>query len=226
MKKSVVIAISFCHLACSSNYATWDEVEYEIGRVDAKVEAVEFRRAVSDSRFEFDLSATTNRLGWVEKRQLQAEKVIEAMGDGFNVLTEELETTQKQTAKVEQRQNRLEKRVESKFKPVLTRAFEKTNAREDEVAVLIGAGENLTTGEKLPPLRLILDDPPILRRMTDEKSYVEFIPTREVGNRIYGLSEDPSQSLCLEVIDRPDDGVEFTAADCKNPFLLYRFRVE
>lgn len=226
MKKIAVISITFCHVACSSNYATWEEVEHEIGRVDAKVEAVEFRRAVSDTMFEFDISAASNRIGWMEKRQVQAEQVIEAMGDGFNVLTDEIEVTQKQASKIEQRQNRLEKRVENKFKPVLTSAFEKTNAREDEVTVLIGLGENLATGEALAPLRLILDEPPILRRMTDEKSYVEFIPTREVGNRIYGLSEDPSQNLCLEVVDRPDDGVEFTAADCKNPFLLYRFRVE
>lgn len=213
-------------IACTPDIASRTEVEQQIRRVESKVDIVDRRRATDATEFGYDLSAAGARIEWVERRQTQAEEVIGIMGDGFNVLTESIEESEVKTANIEQRQNRLEKKVERTLKPVLNQAFERTSAQADDIVVLLGQGEDLRNGLALPPLRLILDDPPILRRMTGGESYIEFIPTREIGNRIYGLAGDVDQSLCLDVIERLDDSVEFAAADCADAFLVYRFRVE
>lgn len=221
---SIGLALAVC--ACTSDLATRSEVEREIRRVEDRVETVDRRRVTDATEFSYDLSAASARIEWVERRQTQAEEVLEVMGDGFNVLTESIEESDNRSQRIEQRQSRLEKKIERTLKPVLSQAFERSSAGTDSIVVLLGLGEDLRTGLALAPLRLILDEPPILRRMTGEQSYVEFIPTREIGDRIYGISGGDEPNLCLDVIDRPDESVEFAAADCSDPFQVYRFQIE
>ena len=211
-------------VAC--DYATREELTGEVKAVDSKVQQVAQSQVSTVTRFGYAISAQQSRIEWVETRQRQSEYVLEAMGDGFNVLTESIEETQSQTERVEQRQSNLEKRVDDRFAPALRKAFEQAADGRNDLVVLQGVGEDLRLGLALPTLRLILEDPPILRRIVGENQYVEFVPTREMGDRLYGLSENPEESLCLEIVDRSDASPAFTAVNCSDPFHVYYFRVE
>lgn len=211
-------------LLAGCDLARESEVRQQVEGVARGVSEVASRQVSFETEVQYAVSAQTARIAWLEQRQRDAEVVIEAMGDGFNVLGEAVEEVDDRARTIEARQERLADRVETLAAPPLQRLQQQT-APEDEIPMLTGSGEDIRTGESLETLWLVLDDPPLLRRADEATGAFRFLPVRETGRRLYAGDAASKEWLCLDLLDNVDvdAGEGFSAADCEQPWRVWTF---
>ena len=213
-----LVVVAGCDLARES------EVRQQVQGVARGVSEVAARQVSFETEVQYAVSAQTARIAWLEQRQQDAEVVIEAMGEGFNVLGDAVEEVDDRARTIEEQQERLATRVETLASPPLQRV-QRRNAADQEVAMLTGTGTDIRTGEALETIWLVLDDPPMLRREDPETGAFRFLPVQEAGRRLYAGSAESQEWLCLDLLDIADLAEQegFAAADCEQPWHVWTF---
>lgn len=210
MHRTVAIVACFAFVSGCIDYAT----EETVGEVRATVENLD-RRMVSDvSRIRAEVGLQSLAISEVKDSQKSIEEAMAAMGDGFNTLSGAVVEAHEASRAVARRQDRLERTVDRRTAAALP-------PPESERS-LLGRGVHRRTGAALPTYALTSGSPPRLDRISEgngEDSAGSW-SVELIGRRLYAIGPD---GPCLEVLARDESGDAFSAADCADPFAIWRF---
>ncbi len=203
------VALAVLAGACT-DYAT-EEAMVEVKSTVADLD----QRMVSDvTRIRAEVALQSLTVVEVKDDQQSIGEALEAMGDGFNTLSGAVVEAHDASRQVARRQDRLERTVERRTAAALPSA--------ESPRALIGRGEHRRSGKVLPVFELLPGAPAELTRMSDDGDDVTGGPwtLEPVGRRLYAAGED---GPCFEVLLRDETGDGFVAADCADPFAIWRF---
>lgn len=210
MHRAVAIAACVAFVAGCTDYAT----EEAVGEVRATVENLD-RRVVSDvTRIRAEVGLQSLAVTEVKDSQKSIDEAMAAMGDGFNTLSGAVVEAHDASRAVARRQDRLERTVDRRTAAALP--------PPDTERTLLGRGVHRRTGVVLPEYELTSGSPPTLARFSEGNGEDGAGPwsVEMVGRRLYAVGAD---GPCLEVLVRDESGDAFSAADCADPFAIWRF---
>lgn len=209
MRSIAAVALLVLLLSGCTEYASEDSVS----EVRATVADLD-RRVVSDvTRIRAEVGLQSLTVTEVRDGQRSIDEAMAAMGDGFNTLSGAVVEAHDTSRSVARRQDRLERTVDRRTAAALP--------PPETARTLIGRGKHRRTGKDLPELELTAGAPPSLARFGDADGDADGPwPVETVGRRLYAVG---AEGPCLEVLVRDESGDAFTAADCADPFAVWRF---
>jgi hypothetical protein len=210
MRVVATMAVLVALVGACTDYAT----EESMVEVKSTVDDLD-RRVVSDvTRIRAEVALQSLAVVEVQDEQQTIGAALEAMGDGFNTLSGAVVEAHDASRQVASRQDRLERTVERRTAAALPPA--------ESPQALIGRGQHRRTGAVLPVFELLPGSPTVLTRLSDDGEDAAGGPwsLEPMGRRLYAVGAD---GPCLEVLLRDETGDGFVAADCSEPFAIWRF---
>ena len=210
MRVAATMAVLAALVGACTDYAT-DESMAEVKSTVVDLD----RRVVSDvTRIRAEVALQSLAVVEVQDEQQTIGEALSAMGDGFNTLSGAVVEAHDASRQVSRRQDRLERTVERRTAAALPPA--------ESPRSLIGRGQHRRTGQVLPAFELLPGSPAVLTKLSNDGEDIAGGPwsLEPVGRRLYAVGAD---GPCFEVLLRDETGDGFVAADCAEPFAVWRF---